>query len=306
MFARKPRLQAHQSFRTGFTLIELLMVMAIIAILAALILPAISSVRRTARIAEVKSEMESIKASITQFKVRFGIEPPSHLTFCEQGSDWSDPAVIAANPRIPESRGIIRQLWPSYPFGDLDLNDKNGATEIHEFNGAECLVFFLGGLVDSNSGAFIGFSKNPNAPFSLGGDREGPFFEFDPTRTTSVDGDDFLEYVDKIPSQSKPILYFSTYGRQRYPTTVSGSTWYNSDNWDPVNSIGMERAYYRSIDIADAGKSTPYEKSSYQLISPGFDYEYGTGGEFDLEQSFSLSEADRDNITSFHSGLIGE
>jgi prepilin-type N-terminal cleavage/methylation domain-containing protein len=305
MLARQHKTQMLRPAQSGFTLIELLIVMTIIGILAALILPAINSARTTARIAEVKSEMESIKASITQFKVRFGIEPPSHLTFCEQGSDWSDPTVIAANPRIPESRGIIRQLWPSYPFGDLDLNNSGTTTDIHEFNGAECLVFFLGGLVDSNSGAFIGFSKNPAAPFALGGDREGPFFEFDPPRTISLDGDVFLEYLDKIPSQSKPILYFSTYGRQRYPTTVSGTTWYNSDNWDPINSIGMQRAYYRTVDAADAGKSTPYEKSSYQLISPGFDYEYGVGGAFDVEQSSLLSEADKDNITSFHSGQLG-
>ena len=67
MLARQPRTEIHEPKRSGFTLIEVLIVIVIIGILAALILPAVNRARMRAQIARVQSELESIKASITDF-----------------------------------------------------------------------------------------------------------------------------------------------------------------------------------------------------------------------------------------------
>ena len=313
----KTRTRHNNSQRTAFTLIELLMVLVIIAVLAALILPALSSARRSATRAAVQSDMESIGASITQFKVRFGMEPPSSITLFAPGTAWSHAP----------SRALIKRMWPQFDFntsGGLNAAAfPSGATSL-TLNGSECLTFFLGGIRGS-SGALIGFSKNPRAPFTEDGSRDGPFFEFkggyDNTAAAwtgrlvdNFPANGVPEYLDSIPSQSRPLLYFSSYG----------GTGYRADN-------GSVAAYFK-----DGSLRNPYKADSFQLISPGFDFEYGKGGTLDNEdmngdgilqttppnnedvngngvldtktsQVLSGTRAfEKDNITNFHTGELGD
>jgi general secretion pathway protein G len=314
MLARQQSTQTTKPARSGFTLIEVLIVIVIIGILAALILPAVNHARMRAQIARVQSELESIKASITDFKVRFKNDPPSSVTLYEAPAGWASDAL---------SRRTIKTLWPQFDFSvSRKINTDPDMTDTFTLEGSECLVFFLGGMIDGTSGAFRGFSKNPANPLALdNGTRDGPFFEFlggvNPTtgapigRIIDSDGDSLPEYVDALASQTQPIVYLSS---------NSGLGYRASDD----DSIAP---YYR-----DGARRAPFNADSFQLISPGFDFGYGTGGPLETEDSNgngtldagedtngngildkSRSQimtgsrtAEQDNITNFHSGQLGD
>ena len=182
------------SSRSGFTLIELMVVIVIIAILMALILPAINGVRRTAREKQVSAEITQLDQAIASFKAQFGVEPPSSLHIPAQPASGS-PAWDAV------SRARIRSIWPQFDFdtrGGLD-----SSVPASHLNGAECLVFFLGGLQNATTKQVIGFSKNPRTPWTASGsNKDGPFFEFDSGRLVDSDSDGVLEYVDPLTDQT--------------------------------------------------------------------------------------------------------
>ncbi len=284
------------SSRRGFSLIELLVAIVIIAILMALILPAIAGARSRAQVAQVTSDITQLDSAIAKFKSVYNVEPPSSLYI---------PAIGAAWPAADRSK--VRAIWPQFDFG-TNGGLGNGAKDLH-LNGAECLVFFLGGLENSTSDppVVVGFSKDPRSPWQAAGtNREGPFFEFANERFTDVDGDGLLEYMDALPGQTVPYLYLSSQGRNYKRTNAAGSGLAAQDDFDvfggPANAKDLQSVYLKTSSPPQA-----HNNNGYQIISPGRDGAYGAGGVFKDSETLKNDanrQAEVDNITNFSGGQL--
>ena len=274
------------------------------------------------RVMEPKMDIEKLSTGINAFKLEFGATPPSSITFSES-ANWTSKR----HPDLPRSRSELRKIFPDFTFGPTDLNGDGDTDDLIHLSGAECLVFFLGGMRDLESGVLDSFSTNPVEPFTHGGDRYSTFYDFGGSgfdrqekkwtgRLVDLDGDMMPELLDTIPGQLKPYLYFSTYGGKGYrtverppqhPGIADRHMWHHSENFDPRRPLdGMPYPYYRSFDRFSSTRSKAHNMKSFQLISPGFDFEYGIGGLFDPEDPSSLNTADRDNIVNFHGGVLDE
>lgn len=317
--------------RAGFTLVELLAVIMILAILMALLLPAINNVRRKAQIARVKSEISVLESAIAAFKAEFGVEPPGSIRIYATAAGWNTVGSTTVDEQIRvRSRAYVRQLWPQF-----DFSNAGGAVLASnvDLNGAECLVFFLGGVTDSSSGTTMnGFSKSPTLPFAKAtsaSNRVGPFYNFEPNRLVDKDADQMPEYVDSIPSQTSPFLYFSSNNGTGYQSFAGASDWCNVDcfydgmlqntsfstgTW--TNGNWMQHMYFTTFNTS-ASTSIPWQPKKFQIVSPGYGgiaaatplKAYGSGGLFDVKNASAIvGTPDGDNITSFHSGgtLSGE
>lgn len=294
MKRRSPQtLTASQQSRSAFTLIELMIAIVIIAVLLGLLIPAIGSVRLAAQRAQVRTEISNLEAAITAFKADFGMDPPSYIVLHESGSATWDP----------HSKALIRKMWPQFQFGiDRRINTDTDTTDSFELNAGECLVFFLGGLFDSSGKIPNGFSKNPANPFSLasgGTNRQGPYFEFDRSRFSDIDGDEAAEYKDTFPSQQLPYLYFSSYGGRGYRTSELPSI--------PALGVNVLDVYRQGLDptVTPPTNDVPFKAKSFQIISPGADSKYGTGGIYNPDKNFPSNRTDEaDNITNFTNGSL--
>jgi len=287
---RKPKQTPAHPRNGGFTLIELLIVISIIALLIGLLVPAVMSAMRNARDAEVRTEISQLDTAITAFQAGYGgIAPPSSITLHIDQTSWDGD---------PRSKAIIRRIWPQFDFSGTG---GGGWTSAKTLNGAECLVFFLGGVRDSSK-ALVGFSKNPATPFAPGGNREGPFFEFNLGRLTDADdengdGDNdpndlnvAPEYLDPLASQTNPYIYLSSYDGSGYRSA------------DVMELQTITTTTFTSWYTLSGGAA--FKPNTHQIISPGADGDYGTGGVYDGNNYIAPSPDDEDNITNFGKGRL--
>jgi prepilin-type N-terminal cleavage/methylation domain-containing protein len=288
--------------RHGFSLIELLIVIVIIGILMALIIPTLASIRRTAAVVQQSAEFSKLDTAISQFASDMGVEPWSEIILTENGtsSTW-DPA----------SATKIRRIWPTFNFQqDIDFNgdlaftgDSSGSGRI-TLTGSECLLFFLGGMLDRDADrngsisieelredavvTHVGFSKSPVNPFSkTGSNRQGPWFDFDIARKSDKDvqgniRDYMPEYFATIGDQSTAVHFASANNGQGYFSGVS-------------------------IYVQSDGR-TPWNKDSHQLVAAGFDNVLGfdplagTRMTYANAESVSGNLQQADNVASFKPG----
>jgi len=299
------------SSRPGFTLIELMAVILVIGILTAIMLPAISNVRRTARIAQVTVDIKNLEKAIADFKLKYGMEPPSSFLISATPSDYTGSA-IGKN-----SLAVMRQLWPNYDPSDSSVGLPGtlmGGVDGKYLNGAECLTFFLGGPgVYSSTGSAtdcspLGFSANPRNPFASGGTRVGPFYEFDSSRLVDTNNNGFYELIDTLPNQTTPYFYLSSYGGRGYQLRGYNNTLGDDDDEMP-SSVGMTYAYFKSVS---GGTPVYWNAKTFQIISPGFDNTFGTLSCYREQKFYDTNTGktpqsatyEKDNITNFSSGPL--
>lgn len=305
-------LTTHRSpltLRPAFTLIEVMVAVIIIVILMAILLPVLAKSRLVAQEAKVTVEIRQLESAIGAFKVKYGTEPPSLFKIHLTEAGWTGD---------PEMKGIVKRIWPqfdfkmnagsppatnaAYPSNWDTIATNQGHAEYIGINAGECLLFFLGGVYDSTTGALTGFAKNPAYPFaprSAASSREGPFMEFDIGRLRDTDSpqNGMFEYIDSLPNQTKPLLYFSSYEGRGYKP-------------NEATALGMGDVYRVSKTTATPGAATqslPAQKAqSFQIISPGMDNLYGLGGVFNTALGVAglADRADYDNLTNFHSGRL--
>lgn len=322
MRSRSPRPmtgpELHSGGRLGFTLIEILIVIVIISMLIALLVPVLGNIQQGAQVAKVKSEINQLSTAIVAFKNVYGIEPPSEITIAEAEDVW-----------LARDRALIRRMWPQFEFDDgsdpmnrgVDRNGDGDKADVMNLTGGSALVFFLGGVIvgqdtdgDGTDDVFItaGFSKNPANPFfasspvspptaaqphvwlnsaaipnaaaSLSDSREGPFFEFSASRLRFVDDGQFriASYLDTLENE-----------------TGEGYGYIHNSDYKTEPS-------YRQNEAA----KSYYNAKTYQIVSPGFDGVFGTGGVYEEDDSSHdgtadhISDGDKDNITNFAGGML--
>ena len=248
-------------------------------------------------------EIYSLESGITAFKTRFGVNPPSLLHLCENPDDWGSE---------PYSRRIIKRIWPQFNFAlERDLNRDGDSSDRILIDGAECLVFFLRGVVDPESGQPRGFSKNPADPFGIdNGSRDGPFFAFDGLlidrvfagRFIDADNDEFPEHPDQFhgaswPAGQVPYIYLSSYDGAGYSQA-------DVDAVAHLSPSPLKSWYVKGPDV-------PFKPDSYQIISAGPDGLFGDGCLVEnVQPSWYEVKPDRgpeyDNVTNFHFGRLGD
>ena len=274
---------------TGVTLVEMLVVITIIGILASLAIPAVFSAIVTAKVGRIAMEISQLDAAMVQYKTLTGSYPP----------DFSLENVAATGDSNREQ--IDNHLLRRFPRRNNDpLEGRNNnppqEAEVVLLDPAEALVFWLSG-----------FSSNPIRPLSDVDNRK-PLFEFDKSRLKDLDTDGWPEYYPQDGNDA-PYVYFNAATYILPPPLPTTQATYSK-----ASIPGRATPY-----VSDFGTTTePHVNAkTCQIISAGLDGDYGgfnTSGSpvtFSYPRGVDASngtylKADRDNITNFSRGTLGD
>lgn len=127
----------YNDYNKGFTLLELLVVIAIIGILAAIAIPAYSSFKDKAKIAQAQSDLKTIQIAVEQLAIDTNRWPgPNTIGVTADIEIWdltaSSAGLIAATAAFVDWRGPYLPSIPLDPWGknyffdpDYSINGKN-------------------------------------------------------------------------------------------------------------------------------------------------------------------------------------
>ena len=246
--------------RTGFTIVEILIVIIIILILAGLLLPAVLSAVRLARRTAARVEVQGLSVAMEQYKDDFAVYPPSCV--------WWEWTGGGSKPDWPSGWPDDREWHTTYPgTWNSDTMDT--------MDGAECLVYFLGG-----GPRFEGFDA--------GAQIYGPYYDFKPDGLIDIDHDGFREMQDAFRN-GQAYIYFKA------DRSKPGAQYTASDNAQILDG-GGKRA---DGSFIPAGPGEPIRDSSdnfflptkFQIICAGGDGRYARRADGD--------DASKDDITNF-------
>jgi prepilin-type N-terminal cleavage/methylation domain-containing protein len=331
------RHSARRTSRSAFTLVELMIVIVIITILASILIPTIGRVIVRTREAQVITEINGLTAAIAAFKSKYGVEPPSRITIYLTGdpvgkTGWFTPTTTTAVPA--QNMALVRSIWPQFDFtmgggagasypaywSTIAVNDGFG-NQVVNFNCGECLLFFLGGVMNATGTPPTGFAKSPKWPFapaSVVANREGPFFEFtNLAQLTDIDSppNGVNEWKDPLPGQTNPYLYFSSYDGQGYRIAElpqSATSYLFIHDFYRVSATSANPPASPSATPTGSQTLPAQKPQTFQIISPGYDTNYGSGGVFNTnltnsgltDSSGNPDSAAYDNLTNFNAGRL--
>jgi prepilin-type N-terminal cleavage/methylation domain-containing protein len=260
--------------RSAFTLIELLVVMAIIAILVSLTTAAVMRAMWKIPEVETSTEIAEMSVALQAFMSDFNLDvpPPSTLTL---------RTTVTNYPAGDPSLAFLKKMFGKnlYAQGNINWGGTGGTT----LNGAQCLVFYLGGIGNQ------GFSYNGMNPVPVAGQRtHGPYYTFQTSRLVAGTGN-FPMYLDawKVKTGPKPYAYFSSQGiNNKYSVT-------------DCTAIGAAPYFTPAGTVTAASQfSNP---NTYQIISAGADGAFGITG---WSPTGGATGAGADDQTNFSSAVL--
>lgn len=258
----------HPRIRTAFTLTELLVVILIIAILIAVLIPTISSVRRSAMVADTRNLISQISNAITRYHQDFNAYP----------GPFSDSQIATGGAlRIGTGGPVLTGAADITHAENLTLALLGGL----RFNGTS--FTFVADDMQQASGPMSLNATAPRRYTAYMNIREGMLSDGQMSATVAGMSDSVVpEFVDTWPLDDKlPIVYLRA--RRGAPGILSNGT--SAAQYDMVflnpylrdqdaleGNEAATRAYLTHPSLPD----TPVGKDAYVLIAPGSDRIYGT------------------------------
>lgn len=206
--------------------------------------------RRSSQSVYVEVEMAQLNQAFNSFRSEFSSRVPGSLLLTE------DLAELA-----PQDRATLRRLWPQLNFkAQYDFNSDGDTEDTFQLSGAECLVFFLGGV--SKNKKPVGFSRNPLQPFRPNSQPRLQFFEFEDDRLTDVDSDGFPEDADGL--SDAPFLYVNSMRGSKADVTV-----YPKGDPRNLKALPATNGKQQDTQIISAGFNGSYDGLNFSTTRDG-------------------------------------